>query len=326
MSKITEPGIHDISDEAYNDEPCSEPSLRSSVARLLVSPGGTPRHAWWKSALNPNFAPENKRAFDIGKAAHKIILGKGAEIVQIDGDDYARNEPSGIKASEKREARDLAWSEGKIPLLRPEVFLVNQMALAVNDQVSALVAAGTIDRQPFTDGQTEKTLVWRDKRTGVLCRARLDGLPDDAEAINEFKTTSASADPALWQYRQMRPMGFAFSLAWYRRGLEALGLAFSPHFRFFVVETQPPYCMSFIRVDDELIAAEDEKVSRALKIWARCLASNEWPSYSVEGYDVSLTEKEQMREAQEQPRSEHIPSEHMDGYSGVASMFKKRGL
>lgn len=299
---ITEPGIYDVSDEAYNADCCEDVSLRASIARMLVSPGGTPRHAWWNSPrLNPAFVPENNRRFDIGKAVHKLVLWKGAELVEIPFDDYRKDAA--------RDLRDAAYNLGQIPLLRDEVRLVNEMAAAARDQVDALVRAGTIDDFPFRKDATEKTLVWRDKRTNVLCRARLDGLPDDHEAINEFKTTNASADPALWQWRQMRPLGFAFSLAFYRRGLEALGLAYSPSFRFFVQETEPPYCLAFMRVDDELIAAEDQKVTKALNIWRRCMERNEWPSYSAEGYDVGLSEREQQRDAEAQPRSEHIGSE-----------------
>ena len=320
-----EPGIWDISDDAYQNDPCKEVSLRASLARILVSPGGTPRHAWWSTPrLNPQFAPENNRKFDLGKAVHKLVLGRGAEFDEIDGDDYSTNEKDGLKAGEKRALRDDAWDAGKIPLLRPEVRQANAMALAARDQFGELIRAGTIEHHPFFDGATEKTLIWRDAKTGVLCRARLDGLPDDHEAINEFKTTNASADPALWQWRQMRPLGFAFSLAFYRRGLEALGLAFSPSFRFFVQETEPPYCLSFIRVDDEFIAMEDQRVTQALRIWRRCREKDEWPSYSAEGYDIGLSERERTKEAVAEPQAEHLASEDAARDLKPTNLFPRR--
>jgi PDDEXK-like domain of unknown function (DUF3799) len=312
-----EPGIWDISDDAYQNDPCKEVSLRASLARILVSPGGTPRHAWWQTPrLNPQFAAENNRRFDIGKAVHKIVLGKGAEFVEIQCADY--------KKEIARLSRDAAWDNGKIPLLTHELAMVNAMATAAHEQVDALVTAGTIEQYPFRKNETEKTLIWRDGKTDVLCRARLDGLPDDHEAINEFKTTNASADPALWQWRQMRPLGFAFSLAFYRRGLEALGLAFSPSFRFFVQETEPPYCLSFIRVDDELIALEDQRVTQALRIWKRCRETNEWPSYSAHGYDISLSERERTKEAVAEPQAEHLASEDAARDLKPSNLFPRR--
>ena len=153
-------------------------------------------------------------------------------------------------------------------------------------------------------------------------RNRREG--DDHEAINEFKTTNASADPALWQWRQMRPLGFAFSLAFYRRGLEALGLAFSPSFRFFVQETEPPYCLSFIRVDDELIAMEDQRVTQALRIWRGCREKDEWPSYSAEGYDIGLSERERTKEAVAEPQAEHLASEDAARDLKPTNLFPRR--
>ena len=67
-----------------------------------------------------------------------------------------------------------AWDNGKIPLLTHELAMVNAMAKAAREQVDALVKAGTIEQYPFRKNETEKTLIWRDAKTGVLCRARLD--------------------------------------------------------------------------------------------------------------------------------------------------------
>lgn len=323
---ILEPGIYEIDEAAYNADPCGEEiSLRSSIAKMLVSPGGTPRHAWWASPrLNPRWEAENSRKFDIGKAAHKLLLGKGGDLVEIPGFDYATNEKGGgMTKTEKGAARDAAWAAGKIPLLMHEVHQVSAMASAAQDQIRALVAAGTIDT-PFEYYRTEVTLIWRDKRTNVLCRARLDGLSEGADAINEYKTCGASADPALFQWRQARPLGYFFSMAFYRRGLEALGLAHSPHFQMFVQETEPPYCLSFIRVDDELIAREDFNVSRALNIWKRCMSTGEWPGYSVEGYDVGLSEKERGQEAVSNPRAEHVESGDIASGLIATNLFPKR--
>ncbi len=307
MTKISEPGIYDLTDADYQAEPCGEPSLRSSIAWKMIARGSTPAHARFEHpSLNPNWKPTNKRIFDIGKACHKLILGKGAQLIQIDAKNY--------KTDKAQEARDAAYAAGHIPLLPHEMIQVKAMTAAAREQMAALVRAGTIETMPFEGDETEKTIIWRDKKTNVLCRAMLDGLPGNYEAIAEVKTCNASADPALWQWRQMREYGFHFRMGFYRRGLEALDLAYSPEFQFFVIETEEPYLMSFIRIDYELVQLQDKKVGEAMTLWDQCRHSNIWPGYSIEGYDIGPSEREKaelhpdLLEPQQERATGHLES------------------
>lgn len=301
---ITEPGVYEMDEATYNGEPCAEPSLRSSIAWKLIAKGSTPAHARLAiPAFNPDADGEHKRSFDIGRGCHKYLLGKGAVIAEIAADDY--------KTKAAREARDAAYAAGKIPLLPHEHQQVRDMADAARVQLAALVERGALEHMPFSDGQTERVIIWRAKN-GVLCRAMLDGLPDQFEAIDEYKSDGESADPQNWQWKARR-FGYFFRQAFYRDGLEQLGLAFSPHFRFFVQETKPPYLLSFIRVDDEVIFYEQKNVRRALDIWKRCIERNEWPGYSLDGYDLGLSPREQGELDQQHARTgesgSHVSSE-----------------
>ena len=284
---IDEPGVYDLSDADYQSDPCAEISLRSSLAWRLIDKGSTPAHAAHNCArLNPDYEPEQKPAFDLGKAAHRLLLGKGSDYAIVHHNDYrkrkARDERAGIRAA------------GKVPLKQDEAAQVRAMASAATRQIQALIDAGTIEKSPFDGVNTERVIVWRDN--GVLCRAMLDGLSIDGDIVSEFKTEGQSADKELWQWKA-RKLGYIFRLAFYRRGLEALKLAYSPSFHVFVQEIAAPHLLAFYRIDDELIAREDERVRRALKIWRRCLERNEWPGYPVEGFDLGLTEREQMEVA-----------------------------
>lgn len=312
--KITEPGVYaNITEAEYNDDPTEEISLRSSIAWKLVERGSTPRHAWFASPrLNPNFKAEHKNTFDIGRACHAMLLGRGSEYAIIHHDNY--------KTKAAQEMRAAAYDNGKIPLLQWEADQVKTMAKAAREQLQQLVDAGTLATMPFGRDETEVTLIWRDR--GVLCRARLDYLPNDGEVLYEYKTTNASADPRLWEFRQFRALGYDNQLAFYRRGLCALGVAHSPAFGCVVQETFEPYLLSFVRVDDEVIMRADEKVQQALKIWARCLKSGEWPGYSVAGYDIELTERERQQEAAERPQSAHIASEDIPDSSYSKITFR----
>lgn len=314
--KITEPGIYaNITEAEYNDDPTEEVSLRSSIAWKLVERGSTPRHAWFSCPrLNPNYKAEHRNTFDIGRACHAMLLGKGSGYAVIHHDNY--------KTKAAQEMRAAAYQNGKIPLLQWEAAQVKAMAKAAREQLQALVDAGTMPVMPFGRDETEVTIVWRDR--GVLCRARLDYLPNDGEALYEYKTTNASADPVLWQWRQFRQLGYDHQLAFYRRGLENLKIANSPSFGCVVQETFEPYLLSFVRIDDEVIMRADEKVQQAMKLWARCLKTGEWPGYSTAGYDIELTERERQQEMAERPQPVHLASEDIpdSGYSKIE--FQRR--
>jgi hypothetical protein len=92
MTSITEPGLYEgVPETVYHADPVEPgPSLSSSIAKLLVT--RSPRHAWHEhprlrkaKALEVE-APS--KAMDIGTAAHKLILGRGRDIVEITADDY----------------------------------------------------------------------------------------------------------------------------------------------------------------------------------------------------------------------------------------------
>lgn len=259
------------------------PTLRSSVLWKLMERGGTARHAWYASPrLNPNYKEDHSRKFDLGKAAHALLLGKGAEFAIIAADNFM--------TKDAKAQRDQAYAEKKIPLLRKDFDQAAAMCEAAREQLQALVDAGSLERMPFGEGETERVLVWEDR--GVWCRCRVDYLPHDGESLIEYKTTAASAHPDLFAFRQVRQLGYDCQLAFYRRGLEACGIANSPQVGIIAQETSEPYLLSYMRLDDELIMRANERIERALRTWKQCLETNTWHGYNVEGYDIELTERE----------------------------------
>ena len=138
---IDEPGIYDMDEATYNADPCADISLRSSIASKLVDRGSTPRHAWFACPrLNPDFKPDNRRMFDLGKACHASLLGKGSKLLIIKDDSY--------RSKMAKELRDAAYAVGEIPLLEYEAAQVFEMADAARQQLGDLVAAGTLSRMP----------------------------------------------------------------------------------------------------------------------------------------------------------------------------------
>lgn len=301
---ISEPGEYQMDPEAYQADPVAGGSLRASVAWLLAT--RTPAHA--RYALdNP---PKTTKPLTIGSAAHSLILGKGKEIVVVPGTNYSKNEKVGdapeITKTVKCKMRDDAREKGLIPLLIPEYEQVLKMVAAVQGQMADLLEAGSIPHIPFTDETTERVIVWREDN-GVMCRASLDGFSLDGDVLSELKTEGESAAPEKFMWKARR-FGYMFKVCFYMRGLSKLGLAHSPSANFFVAETEPPHLLAFHRLDDEMAMKESERVTAAIRLWAQCKRTGRWPGYSVQGYDLTLTERERMAE-QMQSGNGHVSSD-----------------
>lgn len=260
------PGIYDIPAAEYHADPCPEPSLSSGIARILLSK--SPRHAWHAHPrLNPAHEPEDSTDFDIGQAAHQVMLRDPSKVLAIiDADDW--------RTKAAKEARAEAIAAGRLPLLRDQSRRVAAMHVAVETQLLGHEAEGA-----FANGKPEQTLIWQDDG-GIWCRARLDWLPDERRSplvLYDFKT-SYSANPDVWTRTLYNDDGDV-QAAFYARGIEAVLGITDVRFRFVVVETAPPHCMSVIELDPAAVALARARMSYAMQTWRECLRANKWPGY-----------------------------------------------
>lgn len=259
-------GIHTISAEDYHADPCERPSLSASVASIVCS--RSPRHAWTAHPkLNPNFKRAAESKFDVGTAAHSILLeGKPPEqVVRVVYADAWRTNAA-------KDERDAARAEGFVPLLEKDADEVYAMLDAAAVQLAEHEAAPT----PFTDGKPEQTLVWEEEN-GILCRALVDWLHDGNRAISDYKTTSASADPERWS-RTAFTIGADIQTAFYLRGLRLL-TGIHGELRYVVQETYPPYALSVCALSPAAVAVGQAKAERAIDLWGKCLEADHWPGY-----------------------------------------------
>lgn len=285
-------GVHAFSEADYHaDRVAGPPSLSASIAKILCD--RTPLHAWTAHPrLNPNYAPEDKEAFDIGTVAHAALLHSDTAIDVLDFPDW--------RTKDAKAARDLARADGKTPILAKHWDQVQRMVDAAVAQINSHEA----DPPLFAPGIAERTLVWDED--GVTCRARIDWLHDDRRAIDDYKTTSASADPKKW-VRTMLGFGGDVQAAFYLRGLAAvtgtaatLGVA---DFRFVVQETAPPYALSVVSLAPDALALAAAKVQHAIDTWRTCLATDTWPAYPTK---VAYAESSAWAEADWLERAEQV--------------------
>lgn len=261
---IDKPGIYDIPAEAYHADPCPAPSLSSSIAKLLVEK--SPRHAKLAHPrLNPNYAPKNRTIFDIGSAAHAMVLGDERRFVIVDADDW--------KTKAAQAERAAAYAAGKIPLLPHQWEECRAMALAARAQLDA----SEEDADAFTNGKPEQTLIWQED--GIWCRIRLDWLTPGSNVFRDYKTTGASAHPDQWGRKSLYDTGAIMQAGFYRRGIKAVLGIENAHFRFVVQETEAPYALSVIGLSPSVTALADLMAAEAVRIWTWCTQSNRWPGY-----------------------------------------------
>jgi hypothetical protein len=249
-------------DTEYHADPAPQPSLSSSIAKILLEQ--SPRHAWLAHPkLNPNFVPEEDERFDLGSAAHSMLLeGDASPIVWIEADDWRK------KAT--KEARQAARDDDKLPLLLKYRAVLEAMVVEAHRFVASSELADILNT-----GDAEQTVIWQE--AGTHCRARLDLLSAGRRIILDYKSTE-NAEPNAF-IRQIGRMGYDIQAEFYALGIKAL-TGQEPTFVFLAQEITPPHSCSLVALSNAYREIGQSKVSRALRLWAYCLSRNEWPAYT----------------------------------------------
>jgi len=249
----------------YLRDPCEMPSLTSSLVRALLTTA--PRKVWQETArLNPDAEDTNKKAYDIGSAAHRLFTGTGAPLVEIAADSY--------RSKDAQAQRDAAYAEGKTPILTKDAAIVRRIAQSAlnqvrqNDDIGPLFGKGSKTLR-------EASIFW--KEAGVHCRCRPDFYDEASNTIIHYKTTAHSIAPAGLA-RVAAQAGWHFIAAHYGAGAKALTGA-EPRQFFFVQEVDAPHLAIVAQVDPTFLEVAKMRRDRALTIWGRCLSENVWPAY-----------------------------------------------
>lgn len=274
---ITKPGVYpNISLTDYHGaEICVGPSISASGLKRIAD---CPLKYWYYSALNPN-RPEPKQSddLDLGSAAHDLILdGVGWP------DRYHVLPPGFSRAASVKQAEAIAEANaaalaGKTLLKRADHDTVLAMAEAIK--------AHPIHKQ-LSRGKAEHTIAWQDAETGVWLRCRPDFLPDHQRFIPDYKTTK-SAKPSDFA-RDVLNYGYHLQAALYLDGLESVFGVAHRDFYFIAQEKEPPYIVQPIALDEEYLSWGRKLIRQAIRTFAKCLETGNWPAYSDDFATVSL--------------------------------------
>jgi hypothetical protein len=254
------PGVYaDLPAEVYHGQFVPGGSLSSTGARKLLAPSCPALFKYEQD--NP---PGPKKVFELGTAAHKLVLGNGPELVLVDALLWNTN---AIKA-------DVAAirAAGAVPLKAAEYQQVHDMAAAILNHPEA---AALLDPD---HGDAEQSIYWTDPNTGITRRARIDWLRRDGRPVDYksiHKADLASIEKAVSDH------GYHQQDDWYRAGLHTLGISdLDTEFTFVFQEKSAPYLVTVVRLDEPTLQVGHALNQAAIQLYANCRESDYWPGYS----------------------------------------------
>lgn len=266
MTAAPSPGLFwDVPEQEYHGDLSS---LSSTGAKTLAT--RSPAEFDWER----RHGRPPKKEFDYGSAAHRYLLGKGAEIEVIDYENW--------RTDDAKEQRDKAYKAGRVPLLVDVDTAARELAYRARRH--PLVA------ELLADGEAEVSGWWVDKETGCPCRVRPDWvtrrgdhvLIADAKFVDDSSPTTFEKALYRWGYHQQAP--------WYVDGIAAL-LEVDPEaisFLFVAASKTGPNLVNLYELDADAMRIGARRNREARELFVRCTESGEWPDYGIGPHVISL--------------------------------------
>lgn len=265
-------GIHRLPSAAYHADPAPEPSLSATLAKLILTK--SPLHAWHACRrLNPNWEPLDKKTFDIGRAAHRAVLGRGDDYVAIPEDILAVN---GAASTKEAKAFIAACREdGRVPLKQSEVDQIHVMQAVARERLAEHGVALDPERSELT------AIAEID---GIWCRAMFDNVPlDPTLPIYDFKTCEDASPEAC--LRAIVNYGYDMQAEHYRAVWKAATGEDRP-FVFIFQEKPVPHEVTLIALSGSFRELAQGRATKARRMWGECLKANAWPGYPIGLHEV----------------------------------------
>lgn len=257
----------DIDVQAYFGDPCPEPSLTQSIAKVLLEQ--SPRHAFLAHPrLSPTWTPGETEGYEknriIGDVAHAYALGRGKKVVEIPFTNF--------RTKDAQEARDKAFENGQVPVLPHHLETAREMHEEMIRQLDpdliALWLGG--DSEIMIAAQIE----------GTHCRSLLDKLAADRRTVFDYKTGGVSCAPHVVG-KKLADQGADIQAAMHELILDKIDPENAGRRRhiFICQENDPPYAMTTCQLSETWLTMGRKKLTAARAIWAQCMGSNNWPAY-----------------------------------------------
>jgi hypothetical protein len=301
---VAEPGLYlGTPEERYHDDPCPDPSLSASVAKIAAQKALSKARAAHPRLRLPDY-PEDPDSDDgersptwymeVGSAVHSLSLGWGQDPVEVPVPNWRKKDA--------QELRALLRAERKIPLLTKHYDLAYRMAAKLRPILIDLMGE---------DFAPEAMACAKDHEHGFWTRSLSDGASTDLRQIVEVKTTQMDASPRAAQ-RTVNRNNNQFQAAFHLRTLDSLDPEGRGKRRYNWVyqEFAYPYEVCTLHPDPALLSAGDEEVEMAMRLWRRALETGEWPGYPRKSISVG-PENFMLRDLEERLLMDEMQEEEM---------------
>lgn len=269
------PGIHrDIDPAVYFADPCEQPSLTQSIAKILLEQ--TPLHACLAhprlavqvSLEEDDGAEKYDKAKAIGNAAHALMLDRGKALAVGEFKDW--------KTKPAKEYKADALAAGREPILRKHYDVAGKMADAALEQLAQIEGC----ERAFVTGDSEVVAVARED--DIWLRTMMDFVTPDLREIWDLKTGAQSASP-FTTGKRMANDGWHIQAAMHERILDAVDPAGAGRRRFFYVaqENEPPFALTVNEIGEGALTIGRKQLDFAVNLWRECITTKSWPGYPL---------------------------------------------
>lgn len=210
---------------------------------------------------------EETAAMTFGRAFHCYLLeGQAA----FDLSFSVMPKEINLRTKDGKAYRDAVVSSKKVPLSYDDFQTIEGMTQAVLRHPFAI--------QLLAEGDSEMSVFWRDKETGLPCKCRPDRIPSGQKGVVVDAKSTGDASEAGFT-RSVFKFGYARQAAMNIDGLNTVSSKEIDAFICIAVEKEPPYRCEVYVLDDEVLAFGRQEYHRLLRIEKECREKNLWPHY-----------------------------------------------
>ncbi len=214
------------------------------------------------------------------RSSPQMILGTAVHCAVLEPDEFAARYcddlPESRNSKAYKEFAQQCANAGLIPLSSEDRDRVHGMRESLLKHPRIAEALGT-------QGASEVSAWWIDEATGVQCKCRPDRASHfeaphgPTSLLIDLKTTSDASEDAF--ARSVHTFGYHTQADHYARGYAAASGRDCEGVLFVVVESEFPFACAAYELNALALAEARVLNERALRTYAQCMQSGEWPGY-----------------------------------------------
>jgi hypothetical protein len=255
------------------------PSVSKSALKWLVpAHGGSPKAFWGRWAQNPDrVAPKTTKALDFGKAAHALLLGDEVfdEKFVVLPETYADAKTGEIKPwnANANVCKDwlAKYAAGKTAISTADAVMIRRMHADASNHPLIRPAP---NQAGILNGRVERSMFFKDEKTGIWLRARPDVIPDADGVFADLKTAGDFAEDFL--EKQVFDAGYYLQAAITRMVCRGLDIPFETFVLVYALKDDVPDT-AVVEVSSHEIDRGERVVRWCLDTIRQCLDTGEWP-------------------------------------------------